>query len=368
MAVAGGGAIGLSIAWRASLRGFDVTLVDPDPGRGAAWVAAGMLAPASEAHFGEEALVRLLAEGASRWPTFAEELEAASGLSVGYESTGTLLVAHDAGDRNELARSVAFQQSLGLRVTELTVAELRALEPGLSPTIRSGAKVHGDHQVNNRAFIEALRFAGMTCGVEFVSESIERIENGPTGPTMRTQSGAVIDADVVVVALGADIGRLPGFEKLGTRPVRPVKGHILRLQGSEPITGHTLRAIVKGRSVYLVPRQSGEIVVGATVEERGFDTTVQAGEVFRLLEDARAVLPGIDELELVEANCGLRPGSQDNAPTIALSDIDGVIVASGHYRNGILLAPLTADLVLSLATGITDPAQALLDATHQETP
>ena len=364
--VAGGGVIGLTIAWEAAQRGRSVVLVDPLPGRGAAWVAAGMLAPSSEAHFGEEALVRLLVAGAGEWPAFAERLESASSMDVGYETTGTLLLASDGSDRNDLRRTLSFQRSLGLEVEELSSEQLSLLEPALAPGLRAAALVASDHQVSNRALLAALLEACRRAGVEFKPDLVCDIAaEGPPGVVLK--SGELLEAQFVVLALGSRTGQLSSSVGLGLPTVRPVKGHVLRVKGRSPLLTHTIRAVVRGRPVYLVPRRDGEIVIGASVEERGFDESVQVGEVFRLLEDARRILPGLDELELVETATGLRPGSPDNVPTIAWTTRPGVAVATGHFRNGILLAPLTARLLLALFDDQPDAAQVFLDAAH-ETP
>lgn len=351
----------MTCAFEALRSGWTVTVVEPDGGRSSAWVAGGMLAPAAEAHFGEEPLVRFLEAGAERWPGFAASVEAASGMSIGYVSSGTLLVARDAADRAELRRTIEFQRSLDLPVIELSTAELRALEPSLSPSIAAGAELREDHQVSNRALLEALRAALGAAGARLISEEVTRIDSDSLRPGIVTATGARLEADALVVAMGARGAEL--LETSAELPtIRPVKGHILRLRGPEPLLTRTIRASVRGRSVYLVPRRDGELVVGATVEERGFDTTVEVGQVFALLEDARKVVPGVDELELVEAACGLRPGTSSNAPVIQRLPEGPIVFASGHYRNGILLAPLTAEMIIALLSHVDHPAAGLLRA------
>lgn len=348
--VVGGGVIGLSTAWELSRNGHEVTLLAPTPGRdGASWVAAGMLAPVTEAQFGESALTALLLEGASRWPAFADALEAASGRSIGYDTTGTLTVALDASDRASLDDLLAYQHSLGLTAERRSARECRDLVPTLSPALRGGIEVPGDHQVDNRALLAALVEANRSAGVTFAETTVTAVA---AGPELVLADGRRLHPDQVVLAAGVGLPDIAGLHAHPRPEIRPVKGHILRLGpapgSTAPLLGRTVRGLVRGHSVYLVPRRDGSLVVGATVEERGVDTTVQAGAVHELLCDARTIVPGIDELELCEASAGLRPATPDNTPRIGWSAVDDVAVATGHYRNGILLAPLTASAVVDL--------------------
>jgi glycine oxidase len=348
--VVGSGVIGLATAWELSRNGHEVTVVSPAPGHdGASWVAAGMLAPVTEAQFGESALTALLLEGAARWPAFAAALEAASGRSVGYDTTGTLTVALDASDRASLDDLLAYQHSLGLDAARRNASECRQLVPALSPSLRGGIEVPGDHQVDNRALLAALVEANRAAGVTFDAGTVLAVA---PGPELVLTDGRRLRPDQAVLAAGVGLADVAGLEG-GPKPdVRPVKGHILRLGpapgSTAPVLGRSVRGLVRGHSVYLVPRRDGSLVVGATVEERGADTTVQAGAVHELLCDARAIVPGVDELELREAAAGLRPALPDNMPRIGWSAVDNVAVATGHYRNGILLAPLTAAVVADL--------------------
>jgi glycine oxidase len=349
--VVGGGVIGLACAWELSRNGHEVTVVAPAPGRdGASWVAAGMLAPVTEAQFGESALTALLVDGAARWPRFAGALEAATGRDIGYETTGTVTVALDASDRAGLDDLLAYQRTLGLQAYRRSASDCRRLVPALSPALRGGIEVPGDHQVDNRALLGALAEACGRGGVTFVESRVRALENGPV---LVLADGRRIGADQIVLAAGTGLPSIDGLAGAGLPSLRPVKGHIVRLGAPDlaspvPLLARTVRGVVHGRSVYLVPRRDGSVVVGATVEERGGDTTVRAGAVHDLLCDARAIVPGIDELELLEAATGLRPATPDNTPRIGWTDLEGVLVAAGHYRNGILLAPLTASAVVDL--------------------
>jgi glycine oxidase len=342
VAVVGAGAVGLAIAWRCAARGMRVTVYDPATGAGASDVAAGMLAPVAEAYFGETALTGLLADSAARWPGFAAELAELAGIDLGYRADGTLVVGLTADDVAEAARLWTYQRGLGLPITPLRPSELRAREPLLSPRVRGGAHAPDDHQVDPRRLVAALRIAVARVGVAIVPSRVERLSE--------------LDAGAVVVAAGCGAAALTGL------PIRPVKGQILRLRapdGAAPGFRHVIRGYADGRSIYLVPRADGEVVIGATVEERG-DTAVTAGAVLDLLRSATDLMPGIAEYELVETAAGLRPGTPDNAPILGrMPGRPGVIAATGHYRHGIVLTPVTADLISELlVTGVPAPALA----------
>ncbi len=359
--VAGGGVIGLSVAWLAAEAGAAVTVIDPRPGRGASWAAAGMLAPAGEARFGEDALIGLHLAAARSWPAFAADLEQASGRPVHYLARGTLMVAVDASDQSAADDVLAYQQRLGLSARRLTARECRASEPLLAPAIRAGADLAEDHQVDNRCLIEALVAACEGAGVTFVPDDVATVDIGSGRVTgVGLGDGDRCPAAAVVVAAGCRSGQLRGIPDQMVPPVRPVKGMTLRLRAPAdlPPLRRTLRGLVHGRNCYLVPREDGTLVVGATVEEKGFDLRVQAGGVGDLLHDARRLVPAVEEYELVDTTTGLRPGSPDNAPIVGATDIPGLVMATGHYRNGILLAPVTArEVVALLSLGGTDSAE-----------
>ncbi len=343
--IVGGGVIGLACAWRVAQRlDADVTVLDPSPGDGASAVAAGMLAPLTEAHPTEDPLLRLSLTAARRYPEFIADVIAASGEDPGYATAGTLAVAFDADDRAELDVLAGHLADAGLDAERLTSRECRRLEPALTPEIRGGLRVDGDRSVDNRRLVHALQRAAERAGRARATATAPR--RSMKRPASRFD-GETLTADLVVVAAGCWSGRLhPRLNGL----VRPVQGEILRLRvrpGAVPL-GRTVRATVQGHPVYLVPRADGELVVGATQREAGYDTAVTAGGAYALLRDARAVVPGIDEYELVEVRAGLRPGSRDNAPLIGPVGPPGLIAATGHHRNGILLAGVTADAVTAL--------------------
>ncbi|MFJ2156231.1 glycine oxidase ThiO [Streptomyces sp. NPDC087856] len=354
--VVGGGIIGLVTAWRAAQRGFGTAVLDPEPGGGAAQVAAGMLAAVTELHYGEQTLLALNLASAHRYPDFAAELTDLTGLDLGYRRCGTLAVALDADDRAHLRELHALQQQSGLDSEWLSGRECRRLEPMLAPGVRGGLRVDGDHQVDPRRLAAALVAACERAGVVFHRTWVERLtiaRNRATGVV--TRADTTLAADQVVLAAGSLSGRLTGVPDDVLPPVRPVKGQVLRLTVPErhaPFLSRTVRAVVRGSHVYLVPRENGELVVGATSEELGWDTTVTAGGVYELLRDAHELVPGITELPLTETRAGLRPGSPDNAPLLGPTALPGLLLATGHYRNGVLLTPVTGDaLAHALSTG-----------------
>jgi glycine oxidase len=354
--VIGAGLIGLSCAWRARKRGLSVLVVDraDEPGAGTSGVAAGMLAPVTEADFGEETPLRVNLLARERWPAFAAELEEITGLPTGYRDSGALVVATDRDDAEELRRLHDFQRSLGLDSEWLTPSRCRALEPGLSPRIAGGILAPQDGHADPRAIVRALAAAA---GEQALGVEVEAIEHDGGAVTGVRTSAGTIECERVVVAAGpwsaalAPLGDGP--------PVRPVKGQIveLRTRGAMP---EPFKRVLRTPRCYLVARGDGRVVLGATMEEQGFDTAVTADGVFRLLEAAWEVLPEVGELELVRARAGLRPATPDNAPVIGEDELRGLIWATGHWRNGVLLAPFTGEAVASLLAGERPPAE--LDA------
>ncbi|MFE9770245.1 glycine oxidase ThiO [Streptomyces sp. NPDC005931] len=352
--VVGGGIIGLVTAWRAAQRGLATTVVDPEPGGGAAQVAAGMLAAVTELHYGEQTLLGLNLASAERYPEFAAELAEAAGQDLGYRRCGTLAVALDADDRAHLRELHAFQQQSGLEAQWLSGRECRRLEPMLAPGVRGGLRVDGDHQIDPRRLAAALVTACERAGVVLVRAWAERLTvTGDRATGVVTADGTALHAGQVVLAGGSLSGRLAGVPDGVLPPVRPVKGQVVRLTMPDhrpPFLGRIVRAIVRGSHVYLVPRENGELVIGATSEEQGWDTTVTAGGVYELLRDAHELVPGITELPLVGTQAGLRPGSPDNAPLLGRSALDGLLLATGHFRNGVLLTPVTGDALAEVLT------------------
>jgi glycine oxidase len=361
--VVGGGVIGLASAWKIATRGMTVAVVDPEPGHGASWAAAGMLAPVSEVHHGEESLLGLALASAHHWPTFAAELTEAVGRPIGYRTGGTLVVAADDGDRAWAHDLFEFQLELGLGVQWLTGRRARQLEPSIAPGVRAAIWAPGDHQVDNRLLVHALLDAAIRAGAAVHRARAGALECAAGAVSgVRLEGGTVLRTGAVVLAAGSWSAQLQGLPRGAVPAVRPVKGQILRLLPCEaaPVLTRTVRGMVQGSSVYVVPRQDGTVVVGATVEERGFDSAVTAGAVYELLRDAHRVVPGITEMALGEVTAGLRPGSPDNAPIVGravVPGVDGLVLATGHYRQGILLTPLTATAVADLVSGGEVPAE-----------
>jgi glycine oxidase len=360
--VAGGGVIGTAIAWRAALAGLSVIVVDPDEGVPATQVAAGMLAPVSESLFGEEDLLRINLLAVRRFPEFAAELEQATGQRTGLRREGTLAVAYDPGDYAALTRLTMFRRQAGLTARELDSRECRALEPFLTPDLHGGVLFSGDWSVDNRRYAAALRTAMTQAGVTTIRDRVSEVTAKTT-----LASGDTIDGGTVVVAAGSRTGEIKGLPEPLRKAVRPVKGQLLRLTHPghmPPVATHTIRATVRGTDIYLVPRADGELVVGATQEEQP-DQRVTAGAVHDLLHDAMSVLPAISELVLAEASAGLRPGTPDNGPIVGPVQAGGnnlgdsnpgdnskkLLLATGHYRNGILMSAATADAVVAYLTG-----------------
>ncbi len=348
----GGGVIGLSVAWRAARDGAAVTLLERERlGHGASRVAAGMLAPVAEVEFGAggRRLLELGLRSATMWPDFAHALEQASGVDVGLQQTGTLLLARDEDEARELERQHSFRRQLGLAVTLLRPSQARELEPALAPGMRLALEAPHDHTVDPRVVLAALELACRRSGVQLrEGTAVAALEPaaGAAVEGVRTTDGESLAAGQVVVAAGAWSGALGGEEQL---PVRPVRGQILRLR--DPAGPGLVRRVVRFEGGYLVPRGDGRYVLGATVEERGFRELPTAGGVYELLRDAHELVPGITELELEELSVGFRPGTPDNVPAIGRGAREGLVWATGHYRNGILLAPLTAELVGDLLAG-----------------
>jgi glycine oxidase len=356
VAVVGAGVIGLAVAWRAAQRGLRVTVVAPDHTPGTASdVAAGMLTPATEAAFGEEPLMRFGALSRDRYPAFAAELEAETGLPSGLRTAGTLQVAFDADDLARLAETRDLLDRLGLATERLTGRACRELEPMLAPGVRGGFLAPDDHAVDPRLLTAALRAALRGRGVRTVREPAAAVLTADGRVRgVRTASGADVPADRVVLAAGvwtSGIGGLPGGV---VPPLRPVKGQVLRLllpDGDPPLVTRTVRGLVRGAPVYLVPRDGREVVLGATQEEMGADLRPTAGGMWELLRDAHALVPGVSELEVAETRVGLRPGSPDNEPLLGPTAVPGLHLAAGHFRHGVLLTPATADALADALTG-----------------
>ena len=358
--VIGGGAIGLSVAWQACVRGLRALVLERDRvGRGTSWHAAGMIAPVSEVRPGEEPLLELGLRSAQAYPSFVASLLADAGVDgVGYERCGTLFVARDGDEAEALERERALRDRYHLAVERLRPSEARRREPALAPALRLALDLADDHAIDPRALCEALAGAVRGRGGE-VREgvsvaSVSSAAGRVTGVTLA--DGSRVACERVVVAAGTWTGALEGAGD--PIPVSPIKGQIMRLH--DPAGPGLVRRVIRMGHAYIVPRGDGRYVIGATSEERGFDTTVTAGAAFALLREAGELVPAVSELVIDEFTAGLRPGTPDNLPAIGPGSLDGLIWAVGHRRGGILLAPVTAELVVGLLAG--DPADPALQS------
>lgn len=399
VAVIGGGVVGHSIAWEARRSGRSVVLIDDAPGAGASWAAAGMLAPVSELHYQEEDLLELMLASSARWPGFAAELAAASGESPGYLTTPTLAVGADAADRRALMDLRGVQQASGLSVEPLTVREARRREPLLSPAIACALDTPADHQVDPRRLVSCLRRALAVHGpdVESNGTDVAGAIDGYAVPDRaaglvwadgavagaRLAGGGTVLARETIVANGLDAAALAGLPDGLQLPLRPVYGDILRLavpRQLQPLVTSTVRGLVHGVPVYIVPRQDGTVVIGATQREDALAAThnapaagaraaagaVSAGGVYQLLRDAQVLVPAVAELELLECTARARPGTPDNAPLLGRvslagdpaagesAHVAGLIIATGFFRHGVLLAPAAAAICRDLLDGTAD--------------
>ena len=351
--IVGGGVIGLSIGWTLQRAGCPTIILDKGlAGREASWLSAGMLAPETEMGFEDEALYVLGRESMNRWSTFVHKLEEESGLSVDYQTNGILHVAEDRDAAEALRRQFLFQSESGLDVQWLTGAEAREIEPFLAPRLPAAVFSKSDHQVDNRLLVNALIVAFRNAGGDLREQApVKAVLPQSNGLTVVLERGERIEAGSVVLAAGAWSRQVEGFEEDQRPAVRPVKGQMIQVSMAPPFS---LQHVVWGRDAYLAPKSSGRLLLGATVEERGFDTQVTAGGLYSILEASWRIVPGIYDLEVTETWAGLRPGSRDNDPILGTSDMEGVVFATGHYRNGILLTPITADEIAHLVmTGET---------------
>jgi glycine oxidase len=345
VAVIGGGVIGLAIGWRLAAAGCSVDIFERGAaGRGASWAAAGMLAAGIEAEPGEALLYTLNRLSQGMWPGFAAEIEAASGIAVGYRDEGTMAVALTRDDAAQLRFHYDFQRSLGVELEWLSGTEARRREPHLHPGLAAAVFSPRDHQVDNRRLVTALRRVFLDAGGRLREHAeVTAVDTAGDRVSGLRLGGARHAADVVVLAAGAWSAGIEGLPRGARPPVRPVKGQMLavRMDAAAPL----LRHVVWTSKVYLVPRGDGRLIVGGTVEERGFDASLTAGGILALLEGAWRAMPGIEELPIDEMWAGFRPGSRDDAPMLGPSPLAGLVLATGHHRNGILLTPVTADAV-----------------------
>lgn len=344
--IVGAGAIGLSIGWVLSRNGVPVVLFDRGtPGRAASWKAGGMLAPDAELQFEEPELYRLNRESLRRWPDFASTLETEMGIDLGFRTEGTLTVAPDEDSAAAMQRVYRFQQKVGADVEQLSGAEARDREPFLAPHV-AGAVYTEDAQVNNRALVRALVEGVRKHGGRIRSNTpVRAIAPDADRPAIVTSTNERVEGRAVVLAAGAWSRQIEGPDDTMRPPVRPVRGQVIEMEMTRTFD---LRHVVRGSDAYLVPKSDGRLLVGATSEERGFECDVTGDGLYSLLEGAIELVPGIRDLIVRDVGAGLRPGSRDNAPILGPSGVPGIIYATGHYRHGILLTPVTAEEIARL--------------------
>ncbi len=344
VAVIGGGVIGLACAWRLARAGCPVDVYERDvAGRAASWVSGGMLAPVAEYGFEDDAFFEFASRSHARYPEFLVELELDAGRRVPLNTQGTLMVGVDRDDAEAIRRLYRFRESKGLAVSWLGGSEAREAEPLLSPRVTAAMWIPDDWEVDNRALVEALRRAlEARGGALHENAPVEGLDGRAGRARGVVVAGEVREADVVVLAAGAWSGTLDGVPAPVRPPVRPVKGQVVVLRRTDDCP---LARVVRTPDAYLVPKADGRLVVGATQEEMGFDLDPTAGGVFRLLEHAWEAVPAIYDLPVEALEVGLRPASRDHLPIVGESALPGLVMATGHYRHGVLLTPATADAV-----------------------
>lgn len=346
--VVGGGVIGCAVARRAALAGRSVVVVERGtPGMEASWAAAGMLSPLAEAS-GPGPMLDLLLAAREAYPAFLAALREETGIDCGYSDAGTLFLALRDGDVPELEARFAWQRAAGLPVERLSAAEAREAEPAVSPAVRMALRFPGDHQVDNRVLASALWSAARSAGAEFRlgASAVRLLVDGGRAAGVALADGSRISAGAVVLAGGAWAGRLEGLPR--PLPVEPVHGQLVALESVPPLFRH----VVDSPRGYLVPRASGRVIVGATVERVGERKAVTPRGLLRLLAAAVEAAPALEDAAVADVWSGLRPGTPDGLPILGPDpDVEGLVYAAGHFRNGILLAPLTGELVGAALAG-----------------
>ena len=345
--IVGGGIVGLGIGWKLAQQGQSVTILDRGAaGREASWAAAGLLAPATEVHYQEDKNLRLGLESMRLYPQFVAELEAYTGQKVDYRTEGAIAVAATGDDAADMKDLYEYQLELGLPVRWMSGEEVREAEPSLSPYITAGVSCPMDHHIDNRLLVDALKAAYLKAGGS-LREHLEVtrivIENAAYAGV--EAGGERFVSRKLLIAAGAWSGLLPGLPDAVRPPVRPVKGQLFSVRSPRQ---DFLKHFIRSPRLYIAPKSDGRIVMGATVEEMGFNRDLTAGGLYSLLKEAWDHLPGVYDLPIQEIWCGFRPGSRDNSPVLGESAIPGVYFATGHHRNGILFGPVTAETMSTL--------------------
>ena len=344
--IVGGGVIGLSVAWRLAREGapYRVLLLDAHrAGEGTSRVSAGMIAPIAEAGFEDPGFIRFARLSRERYRSFVAEVSADAESTVALGEEGSLVIAIHRDDVEAMRRVYEHRRHADLPVEWLSGTQARELEPTLTPRVSAAMWIAYDGQVNTRALLPALVRACIRRGVEVREGArVSRIIVDGDSVAGVEVNGEGVEADVVVLAAGAWSGTIGGLPADVVPAVRPIRGQILRLKRTHEFT---TRHVVRGPRAYLLPKDDGTVVVGATQEEAGFDATPTAGGIKTILENAWEMVPSIYDLPIERIEVGLRPGTRDHLPLIGPTRVRGLVMATGHFRHGILFAPTTADAV-----------------------
>lgn len=359
--IAGAGVIGLATAWRLLHRGFEVTVLDAEPVSGASFAAAGMLAPVAEVVWDQPTLYPLMVESGKLYRDFALAIAEESGQDVGYIENSTFVCAGDSADRQTLSELVELQHDLGMNITRITATQARRAEPALGPGCVGAVDIPGDHQINPRMLADALLTILGDRVVRTNAAEIIYAEGSSRAVGLRGEDGTDYLADEVVLAAGLKTGAIAGLPENLNLPLRPVYGDILRLRVPErlqPLVTRTIRGVVQGRPVYIVPRADGTVVLGATSREDDM-TGVSAEGVHQLLRDAYRLVPGILDCEIYEMTARARPGSPDDVPMIGRI-VPGLTVSTGYFRHGILLTAIGSKITAEIVAGDTSATDSAL--------
>jgi len=340
VAIAGAGLIGSSITLELSRAGLRVGLFDKqEPGKEASWASAGILSPAPE-NPGMIATVPLAKASMALYPEFIAMVEELSGQTTGYRAKGTLEVITSRHAREELSTIIALHHGLGLQAQPLSAVDARELEPSLREDVEAAVLRPAEASVDNRLLTKAILASAQKSGAEiFAGAKVDSIWTEGDACRGLLVCGEQISAAHTVIAAGCFSAQIRGVEHYA--PVRPAKGQMISLVCTEA----KIERVLWGDEVYLVPRDNGQILAGATVEYAGFDKTLTAGGQKKLLSAAIDLVPAFENARIEETWAGLRPDSPDHLPILGPTDLSGLVIATGHFRSGVLLTPITAKLV-----------------------